>query len=144
MKEYLMQLCTKDDVIYTSYFGNTKKIIKCIPNACLVSIAGKTPDWFKGEKYKPLMPHYMWWKEWHDMFSSNIESKESRAWYIDKYYSTVLNMLNPLETSMQLKDLAKGHPIFILCYETPEKFCHRHIVADWLTKNSVACEEWKV
>lgn len=29
-----------------------------------------------------------------------------------------------------------------LCYETPEKFCHRHIFAEWLSANGLQCEEW--
>ena len=48
----------KDEMIYTSYFGNVKKILEEVPDAGLISITGKTPDWFKGEKFKPLMPHY--------------------------------------------------------------------------------------
>ena len=44
-------------MVYTSYFGNIEKIFATVPDARLVSIAGKTPDWFKGENSKPLMPH---------------------------------------------------------------------------------------
>ena len=32
--------------------------------------------------------------------------------------------------------------IILLCYEKPGDFCHRHLVADWLTKNGVNCIEW--
>ena len=53
----------KFEMIYTSYFGNVKKILEEVPDAGLISIAGKTPTWFKGEKFKPLMSHYDWWKE---------------------------------------------------------------------------------
>ena len=129
-------------MIYTSYFGNIKKILAAFPNAGLVSIAGKTPDWFKGEKFKPLMPHYSWWREWHEKFADSLESKESRDWYIDKYYKTVLESLDPIDTARALKDLVHWHPTFILCYETSEKFCHRHIVAEWLMCHRVECEEW--
>ena len=41
-------------MIYTSYFGNIKKILEEVPDAGLISIAGKTPDWFKGEKFIPF------------------------------------------------------------------------------------------
>ena len=48
-------IASSEDIrIYTSYFGNVKKILKTFPDACLVSIAGKTPDWFTGLKYKKL------------------------------------------------------------------------------------------
>ena len=133
----------KDDMIYTSYFGNARKILKTIPNAGLISIAGKTPDWFIGKKFKQLMPHYDWWKEWHDKFEGSLESKESKEWYIDKYNGTVLKQLDPLSIARKLKDLVDWKPTFILCYETPEKFCHRHIVAEWFNNCGILCEEWK-
>ena len=144
LKKELSMLCSMhDDMIYTSYFGNVKKILEEVPDAGLISIAGKTPDWFKGEKFKPLMPHYDWWKEWHDTFEGSLDSKESREWYIDKYNKTVLSSLDPVHTERALKDLVHCKPTFILCYETPEKFCHRHIVAEWFNNYCIPCEEWK-
>ena len=129
-------------MIYTSYFGNVRKILASIPDVGLISIAGKTPDWFEGEKFKPLMPKYEWWKEWHETFAGNIESKESKDWYINKYHMTVLDHLDPLNVARKLKDLAKWKTTFILCYETPEKFCHRHLVADWFNEHDIECKEW--
>ena len=129
-------------MIYTSFFDNVGNIVKSIPDARFVSIAGKTPASFIGKKYKPLMPHYSWWKEWHSKFTDSLESEESRKWYTSRYYKTVLNILDPLSTARELKDLAEWNPTFILCYETPDKFCHRHIVAEWLTKYSIDCMEW--
>ena len=137
-------LCSmKDDMIYTSYFGNIEKILASIPDAGFVSIAGKTPDWFKGQKFKPLMPHYSWWKEWHSKFEGMLDSSESKDWYSKMYSKTVLDQLDPLDTARDLKDLVGWKPTFILCYETPEKFCHRHLVASWLNGARVQCEEWK-
>ena len=131
-------------MIYTSYFGNIKKILEAIPNAGLVSIAGKTLDWFKGEKFKPLMPKYDWWKEWHSRFEGALDSEESKKWYTKQYTKTVLSQLDALDIARQLKDLVHWQPTFILCYETPEKFCHRHLVADWFERNKIECKEWKV
>ena len=130
-------------MIYTSYFGNIKNILKAIPDAGLISIAGKTPDWFKGEKFKTLAPKWNWWREWHDMFDGRLDSKESKDWYKQKYHKTVLNGQDPLHISQKLKDLVKWRSTFILCYEIPEKFCHRHIVAKWFNENNIQCEEWK-
>ena len=127
---------------YTSYFGNIRKILKEDPDAGLVSIAGKTPSWFKEHKFKKLAPHYEWWKEWHDTFNDNLESKESKKWYTDKYFSTVLRNLDPYSIAKKLKDLVGYKTVFLLCYETPEKFCHRHIVAEWLNNAGVDCREF--
>lgn len=130
-------------MIYTSYFGNIKKVLAAVPDAGLVSIAGKTPNWFTGERFISLMPHWLWWKEWHEKFISDLESDESKKWYTAKYKETVLRQLDPHVVARQLKDLVQWKPTFILCYETPEKFCHRHIVAKWLNDARIDCEEWK-
>lgn len=129
-------------MIYTSYFGNIKKILAAFPDAGLVSIAGKTPEWFNGKKYLALAPKYSWWKEWYGMFASCLDGEESKSWYTDKYYKTVLDALDPTITARELKDLASWKPTFILCYETSARFCHRHIVANWLSSYRIECEEW--
>ena len=33
---------------------------------------------------------------------------------------------------MHLEDESVCRNVTLLCYETPEKFCHRHLVAEWL------------
>lgn len=53
-KELSMLYSIDDEMIYTSYFGNVKKILEEVPDAGIISIAGKTPDWFKGEKFIPF------------------------------------------------------------------------------------------
>ena len=133
-------------MIYTTYFGKTAALKKLHPNAMLVSIAGGIPDWFMktgGLQYKKLAPKRYWWKEWHSKFTECLDSEESKKWYIEKYNDTILSKLNPHEVKSDLYNLANKRDVFILCYETPEKFCHRHIVADWLNENGIHCEEWK-
>lgn len=127
---------------YTSYFGNIKNILKDDPDAGLVSIAGKTPEWFKGLKFKKLAPHYEWWIKWHDMFKDCLESRESKKWYADKYLSTVLRNLDAQDIAVKLKELVGYRTVYLLCYETADKFCHRHIVAEWLNNAGVACREF--
>ncbi len=111
--------------MYTSYFAKSKQL----DSTNLVSIASKTPTGFKGREYKILAPKYDWWIEWKTKGLSN-------KWYIDHYYSTVLNNLDPLKV---YKDL--GDDAILLCYERPEKFCHRHIVASWLREAGYLIEE---
>ena len=131
-------------MIYTSYFGNLKNILANSNDYVgLISIAGKTPHWFIGEKCHQLMPKYDWWKQWHDNFSSDLDSKESKAWYIDKYDATVLNKLDPNTMHNYIMDLCQGKIPILFCYETPEKFCHRHLVAEWFCKHGIECIEWK-
>ena len=128
-------------MIYTSYFGNIRKIKAAFPDAVLVSIAGRTPDWFEGRKYGKLAPKYEWWKEWREKFGADPESSESTEWYLEKYRGTVLDQLDPLETANELN--AYGNAVFLLCYETPEKFCHRRVAGSWLVRHGVKCEEYR-
>ncbi len=99
----------------TSYFAKVRK-----EKGNLVSIAGKTPAGFPGRIYKKLAPQYIWWKEWHDNGMSD-------EWYAKKYTETVLDTLDAQEVYAEL-----GEDAILCCYETPEKFCHRHLIAAWL------------
>lgn len=131
--------------IYTSYFGNIKKIQAQYPEMCLVSIAGKTPTWFydisKCYSYRPLAPKYDWWKEWHDKFADNLSSVESIAFYKSKYESTVLDKLNCFAIIHDLERIANGNDICLLCYEKPPSFCHRDLVSTWLNQHDFRCTE---
>ena len=110
------------------------------------SIAGKTPDWFMEQplafRYPKLMPKYDWWAVWHEKFKGSYESAESKAWYKNAYIETVLSKLDPHEVKDELYDLASRRNVCLLCYETPEKFCHRHLVSDWLRKADIMAGEY--
>ncbi len=106
--------------IYTSYFG----LVKNLNPERLVSVAGKSPDGFSGLEYRKLCPKWTWWKEWHD-------KGLSEEWYTQKYNATVLKFLDAKEV---LKEI--GDNKILLCWETPQKFCHRHLIADWIEKNT--------
>ena len=131
LKEYFNKTYMK---IYTSYFNKTNKLLD-LGFENLVSIAGKCPEDFALQKindqrfkeYKKLAPKYDWWKEWHDNGYTN-------QWYTNKYYETVLNTLDPEIVLNELTECNKKDTV-ILCWEAPNKFCHRHLVAKWLMNN---------
>ena len=108
-------------MIYTGYWAKVKEYEQ--HNLIPVGISGWSPDGYTGKTYKKLAPKYAWWKEWHD---KNL----SEQWYTDKYYKTVLNILDPFVVKQELQNMGKD--VVLLCFETPEKFCHRHLVAKWL------------
>lgn len=116
--------------IYTSYFAKTNQLLNN-GYSNLISIAGKCPDNFLNDsrcsQYRKLAPKYVWWKEWHDNNLSN-------DWYIEKYYETVLNVLDPNQVFL---DLTKNNieNAILLCWEGENKFCHRHLVTEWLNNN---------
>ncbi len=47
-------------------------------------------------------------------------------WYREKYYKTILNKLDSHITYNRL-----GADAIICCWEKPDKFCHRQLVAEW-------------
>ena len=112
-------------MIYTGYWAKLDeyKANNLIP----VGISGWSPDGYTGLRYPALAPKYSWWKRWHD-------EHLSEQWYVEQYYSTVLNTLNPNTVATQLQSM--GENVVLLCFETPEKFCHRHIVAKWLREKA--------
>lgn len=133
-------------MIYTSYFSKVKALAGQNLNLVFVSIAGIIPNWFDNSlieihKFKKLMPKYKWWSEWREMFSSNLDSYESKSWYSNKYHETILDKLNAREVYNELLDLSDHKDVVLLCYETPEKFCHRQLVSQWFNNDNIKCVE---
>ena len=98
-----------------------------------VSIAGYAPDYYDGIEFKTLAPKREWWQEWHDKHLSN-------DWYRSKYKETVLDKLNPRVIANRLQQF--GENVVLLCYEHPNEFCHRQLVADWLRANGTPVYEY--
>ena len=105
-----------------------------------IAICGKAPDWYKGQQFKVLAPKYdffMTWKNNHD-----------DDYYTKCFYEQVLAGLDPGNIVSQLYELAtivnpNMTDICLMCYEKPTSFCHRHLVADWLTANGFTCKEYE-
>jgi uncharacterized protein (DUF488 family) len=133
-------------MIYTSYFSKVKALCGINPHLTFISIAGKTPMWFDNSlinvlKYPKLAPKYEWWNVWHKKFNECLESDESQRWYTAKYYETVLDCLNPIVVRKELLDLSNRKDVVLLCYETPERFCHRKLVREWFNSVKIECKE---
>ena len=124
-------------MIYTTYFAKLKSLPK---DVLPISICGKSPTWYTGLQYKKLAPKYdffMEWKENHD-----------NDYYIKCFNEQVLDKLDILTVLRNLIDMANGmngeyKSIALVCYEKPNDFCHRHLVAEWLRNNDIECEEYK-
>lgn len=57
--------------------------------------------------------------------------------YTPRYEKEVLSRVNRNMFVAYLKDLCKDtkkDKVALMCYEAPDKFCHRHIVARWLNE----------
>ena len=80
---------------------------------------------YKGNCYPKLAPKLGFWRTWHDNIGK-ITEEENMRYYIKQYYEQVLLNVNFEEILFHEKE-----PI-LLCYEESDKFCHRHIVAEYL------------
>ena len=115
-------------MIYTSYFARLKYVVNPI------SISGRAPDWFNGPQYKQLAPKYSFFKDYKD---GKIDSKE----YTILYKKEVLDKLNVSDVYTDLYHKYDSANFTLLCYEKIGYFCHRQLVAEWLTENGFPTEE---
>lgn len=119
-------------MIYTSYFAKLKYLPKDIVP---ISICGKCPEWYEGIQYKVLAPKYKFFMEW--------KKNKDNDYYIEHFQKEVLDTLEVETVINRLYELSEGKDICLLCYEKPNDFCHRHLVANWLKENKIECEEYK-
>lgn len=118
-------------MIYTSYFANLKNLPSdIIP----ISICGKAPTGYHGIQYKKLAPKYDFFMQW--------KLNHDNEYYIRCYNEQVLAALDPHEVYAELNTLSGGREFVLVCYERPEDFCHRHLVAKWLVSNGYPCVEY--
>lgn len=99
----------------TSYFAKACRI----PNLQLVSIARQTPPNFFGDYCPELAPPA-------NLLYAYKDQKVSEQEFACYYYKVVLSRLDPKELYERYKDAV------LCCWESPDKFCHRQIVSEWL------------
>lgn len=116
--------------IYTGYFAQLKKYEKdgLIP----ISIARVTPEWFNGAELKDLAPSFSLLKRYKN---NTISEEDYRAEY--------LQQLDKVKCGKVLRQLTEDD-VVLLCYEKVGKFCHRHILAEYLSDSGYFTEEYKV
>lgn len=107
------------DKVYSSYYARACKVV---PDRRLVAISIGIPDNFGGEIMRELNP-----PQWLLYKYKNGQASEDD--YREAYYNEVLSKLNPKEIYERLKGKV------ILCYCGKDKFCHRHLVIEWLKDN---------
>ena len=96
----------------------------------LVSVARSNPRWFKGADCKLLAPS---WPLLDDYKSKRINWDE----YVTRYTRDVLDRLDVNKVGLQLDGW------ILLCWESPDDpHCHRHIIAQWLTRAGYPAEEY--
>ena len=119
--------------IYTSYFakGKTLKAHKIK----MVCIALYPPTNVKCLNMPNLAPTH---SILYDKYRTNDR-------YTHRYISEVLQKLDPQKVLADLTAISQGEDIALCCYEKPDAFCHRHILAKWLSdRTGVEIEEYGI
>ena len=133
-------------MIYTSYFANLKSLPE---NIIPISICGKAPDWYNGLQYKKLAPKHNFFMEWKKNHDNDYYFKCFNEQVLEELsvvrVNNDLQLLIPYDIRCKMQHSVAYSPdwhIALICYEKPSDFCHRNLVADWLNKNGIPCEEW--
>lgn len=117
--------------IYTSYYGN-----RDLPkNAILIAVSAKVPDGFKVfEHAKSLAPTWDIYNEYKQRGDHNR--------YALRYKIEVLAKLDRARVYYRLNTIMRNNKkdVILLCYEKPNEFCHRHLIAEWL---DMGIAEWE-
>ena len=119
-------------MIYTGYYSKIKEYADS--GLTLLSISRTKPEFVKSCIDIP------------QLFPSDKILWDHKKGKIDdmEYTSKYLDQLNELGIDRIIKMIQIfGDNVVLLCWESPEKFCHRHILADYINKNSgVVVEEF--
>ena len=112
-------------MIYTGYYSKIKEYADS--GLILLSISRTKPEFAKSCIDIP------------QLFPSDKILWDHKKGKIDdmEYTSKYLDQLNELGVDRIIKMIQIfGDNVVLLCWESPEKFCHRHILADYINKNS--------
>lgn len=118
---------------YTSYMSNRRIRRK---DAFKIPISSRIYCWDGySEWYRDLAPEDRMVRWLYDQPKITQKVKEA----FTKHYLAKLNSLKEEGTLDKyvedLKVRLQYEDVFLLCYETPKKFCHRHILAEFLNKH---------
>lgn len=109
--------------LFTGYFANTKKYI--LAGYTPVSVAGKTPDFFEGDRWLDFAPRKELFTQWKNGEISDIEYGREYMSYLDTI---------PAEDIEELRDLTRTAKFVMCCYEKSGDFCHRNYLSLFLKK----------
>lgn len=122
-------------MIYTSYFGKIKDFPSNFEPIC---IARWKPKWYHGKALLSLAPSDQLLRWWRAADKNALNWNKYRMIFEDE----VLLGRNPHSIEKMIKQAAGDKIPVLVCFEKGG-YCHRHLIAAWLRKNGIKCEEWK-
>lgn len=127
MDKRILPKCGEQEMeIATGYFARAKAYAE--QGYALISIARKTP-WFLAKELtlyslSELAPT-----------DEILELKDNPVEYSKRFRKEVLGKADYQLLLRQMELIARqenAEGVVLMCYEAPDKFCHRHLVAEWL------------
>ena len=115
--------------VRTGYFANAKKYQQ--KGYLAVAISLMLPRWAT-----PYVDHRV-----HSLAPTQaiLDTLPDEIEYTRRYKEEILGKLDPKKVyDEEIAHYAKirgKDKVVLLCYENADKFCHRHIVADWLNES---------
>lgn len=115
--------------ILTTYYKRLENFAGEMSNAVIVQVSNSKPKWFPWDclSYKALMPD---WDCVAALKNGSISEEE-----FTRRYKNKLNKLDrqTVLEELQYKAESEGaNTVYLVCWEASNKFCHRHILAEWL------------
>ena len=133
--------------MYTGYYTRYKHYLnnELIP----ISISAYVPKWVQDMKsYKILSPGSFRLEQFKSGMASREEYTKMFRDYLDTLDKKIILrdlylLAHDLPNDSDLKELKDNDfkDIVLCCYEKPLDFCHRHIVAEWLS-DTIKVEEY--
>lgn len=135
---------------YTSYYAKYKEIPK---DYMCIGISRVCP--FKDWNISGTFPNFIFYKNnelapSEDLLSGYKDGKYTEQDYKRIYVTQVFNWFKDLnmtvgEWAERLAEIFYGYrAVVFLCYETPDKFCHRHILRKFMNLQGIDCEEFDI
>jgi hypothetical protein len=120
---YLHRKKNKKMKIFTSYFGNSRKLKEA--GIKIICVAIGKPRFIAGipQMLNVCPTRYM------------VSGPCSHDEYL-KLYDRILASQDANQVVKQIEMLSGGKDVALCCYEKPGDFCHRHILAKWITENT--------
>lgn len=123
--------------VWTGYYAQMKKYVKA--DLVPVSIAYGTPVWYMGETCFELAPS----RKLLVSYKKGLVDQE-------EYTKQYLQFLKTVDWSLtigklfDISDKHQGKDLVLCCFEKPDDFCHRHLLAEYLTKHGMDVEEYLI
>jgi len=123
-------------MIYTSNYARCGELKTAVAISASINDKAKNVWGFKGPHLDFLAPS---WSMIHAYQDGNMDEDE----YSKKYIELLISReINPVDLYKALT--FEYDEIILLCYEPPNKFCHRRVLAKWIEDaNHVEIPEWK-